>query len=219
MADLLSGVVQCLYDNPEGFEPPVRPTTNHIRAGKCKQFTTVEAKKGDVLILHALLPHTNSFNYRHYPRIISNPHVCLTNPHNLNRPDGNYVSVSLLSIIPYGGRTNGADENLVRRSVNRSFCAVLVEILSLSTNRADLELHTTLVTLVSSRRGHRSSWNGWLLLPKPKASQRRMSIASTFWIPRRSESQMSAMGLHCLREKKTAFSWSSMRLSLAVKLD
>jgi len=89
--DGIAGVVQTLYNHPEGLEPPVRITTDHIRAGKCKQFTTVEAKAGDVLILHALLPHTNSFNYRHYARVISNPHVSLHSPYNLNRADGDYT--------------------------------------------------------------------------------------------------------------------------------
>ena len=90
--------MKCLYDHPEGFEPPVRMTTDHIRAGECSQFTTVVAEKGDVLLLHGLLPHTNSYNYRHYARVISNPHVCLRYPHNLNRKDGNYVSASLDNI-------------------------------------------------------------------------------------------------------------------------
>ncbi|EXJ95660.1 hypothetical protein A1O1_00782 [Capronia coronata CBS 617.96] len=56
----------------------------------CKQFTTVTAKRGDVLLLHGLLPHTTSANHLHYARVISNPHVSLHSPLNLNRPDGNY---------------------------------------------------------------------------------------------------------------------------------
>jgi hypothetical protein len=51
------------------------------------------AKRGDVFILHGLLPHVASFNHLHYARVITNPHVTLREPYNLNRPDGDYVSL------------------------------------------------------------------------------------------------------------------------------
>lgn len=51
------------------------------------------AKQGDVFILHGLLPHVSSFNYLHYARVITNPHVTLKEPYNLNRPDSDYVSL------------------------------------------------------------------------------------------------------------------------------
>jgi hypothetical protein len=59
-----------------------------------QNFAAVEAKAGDTFILHGLLPHTNSYNYKHYPRVITNPHVTLKEPYNLNRgpKDGDYVS-------------------------------------------------------------------------------------------------------------------------------
>jgi hypothetical protein len=88
------GVVQHLYDHPEGLDPAL--TTSNICgdiAKSCEQFTSVVAKKGDVFILHGLLPHVASFNYLHYARVITNPHVTLKDPYNLNRPDGNYVSL------------------------------------------------------------------------------------------------------------------------------
>ena len=58
---LTPGLVKVLYDHPEGFDPPVAKTNDHIRRGECHDFTTVEAKAGDVLLLHGLLPHTNSY--------------------------------------------------------------------------------------------------------------------------------------------------------------
>lgn len=51
------------------------------------------AKQGDVFILHGLLPHVAGFNYRHYARVITNPHVTLKEPYNLDRLDGDYVSL------------------------------------------------------------------------------------------------------------------------------
>jgi ectoine hydroxylase-related dioxygenase (phytanoyl-CoA dioxygenase family) len=83
--------VKFLYDHPEGLDPPINAANcKHVK--NCKQFSTVVAKKGDVILLHGLVPHAASPNYLHYARVISNPHVSLRRPYNLNRPDGNYVS-------------------------------------------------------------------------------------------------------------------------------
>lgn len=54
----------------------------------------VEAKAGDIFLLHGLLPHTQSKNYLHYARAITNPHVNMHEPFDLNRADGDYVSVA-----------------------------------------------------------------------------------------------------------------------------
>lgn len=56
----------------------------------------MKAKKGDVVITHGLLPHVVSYNYLHYARVITNVHVTLRDPLNLNRGDGDYVSFSCL---------------------------------------------------------------------------------------------------------------------------
>jgi len=87
--DGIKGVVEYLYNHPEGLDPPISGNCAHV--SKCKDYLTVTAKKGDIFLLHGLLPHCNSYNYRHYARVISNPHVCLREPYNLNRPDGNYT--------------------------------------------------------------------------------------------------------------------------------
>jgi len=87
--DGIEGLVKFLYDHPEGFDPPVTDRlSTHVK--DCKKFTTVTAKKGDVLLMHGLLPHAASPNYLRYARVITNPHVALHGPHNFNRPDGNY---------------------------------------------------------------------------------------------------------------------------------
>jgi hypothetical protein len=89
----LLAVVQHLYDHPEGLDPAL--TTGNIcdDIKSCEKFTSVVAKKGDVFLLHGLLPHVASFNYLHYARVITNPHVTLKEPYNLNRAEGDYVSL------------------------------------------------------------------------------------------------------------------------------
>lgn len=88
----LPGVVEYLYDHPEGLDPPIDHASTFCAGIKdCKRFHATMAKKGDVIILHGLLPHVSSPNYLHYARTISNPHVALHSPHNFNRPDGDYV--------------------------------------------------------------------------------------------------------------------------------
>jgi hypothetical protein len=96
----ISGVAKHLYDHPEGLDPPfeLEDLCTHVKT--CKRFTTVEAKKGDVFILHGLLPHSNNFNYLHYARVITNPHVNLREPYSLDRPDGDYVSERGVGLPP-----------------------------------------------------------------------------------------------------------------------
>jgi hypothetical protein len=67
------------------------------------------AKQGDVFILHGLLPHVASFNHLHYARVITNPHVTLKEPYNLNRPDGDYVSLVNPFFIAYGTLTSRSE--------------------------------------------------------------------------------------------------------------
>lgn len=87
-----TGVVKYLYDHPEGLDPPINGANcQHIK--NCEHFSTLVAQKGDVVLLHGLLPHVASPNYLHYARVITNPHVSLHSPYDLNRPDRNYVSL------------------------------------------------------------------------------------------------------------------------------
>jgi len=88
--DGIEGIVRYLYDHPDGLDPPFERIL-HTHIGSCKKFVQVEAKAGDTLILHGLLPHTQGVNHLHYARIITNPHVNMVEPFNLNRPDGNYT--------------------------------------------------------------------------------------------------------------------------------
>ncbi|KAJ7105843.1 hypothetical protein C8R44DRAFT_745498 [Mycena epipterygia] len=87
--DGIKGIVDFLYEHPEGLDPPFSYLYRHVK--NCKKFATVEAKAGDVFITHALLPHSPSKNHLHEVRVITNPHVNLKDPYNLNRPDGDYT--------------------------------------------------------------------------------------------------------------------------------
>ena len=88
----LSGVCKHLYGQPKELDPALtaRDLTNGVF--NCDVFAAVEAKKGDVIVMHGLLPHCVSYNYLHYARVITNVHVMLREPLRLNRPDQNYVS-------------------------------------------------------------------------------------------------------------------------------
>ncbi|KDR66402.1 hypothetical protein GALMADRAFT_106528 [Galerina marginata CBS 339.88] len=88
--DGIASIVKYLYDHPEGLDPPLEKVL-HTHTKDCKKFVQVEAKAGDTLILHGLLPHTNGVNHLHYARVITNPHVNMVEPFNLNRSDGNYT--------------------------------------------------------------------------------------------------------------------------------
>jgi len=87
--DGIKGICEYLYNHPEGLDPPLDPIYQHVK--DCKKFVTIEAKAGDTFITHSFLPHTQSRNHLHYARVISNPHVNLAVPFNLNRPDGDYT--------------------------------------------------------------------------------------------------------------------------------
>ncbi|KAM0460168.1 hypothetical protein ACHAPV_004957 [Trichoderma viride] len=94
--DGIQGVCQYLYDHPEGLDSPFEDVLyKHIP--KCETFSHVVAKAGDVFITHGLLPHTNGQNHLHYARVITNPHVNLVEPYNLNRVDGDYVILRALN--------------------------------------------------------------------------------------------------------------------------
>ena len=89
-----------LYDQPEGLDPALTATDLSRGVYQCNEFRAAEGKKGDVFILHGLLPHTASYNYLHYARVITNTHVTLRKPLELARPENDYVSFSFCSLPP-----------------------------------------------------------------------------------------------------------------------
>lgn len=82
---------ETFYKHPEGIDPPFNGFKLYDHCKQAKKFTQIEAKAGDVFITHGLLPHAHTPNHLHYARVITNPHVNLKEPFNLNRPDGDYV--------------------------------------------------------------------------------------------------------------------------------
>lgn len=88
---LTLALVKHFYNHPEGLDPPFYGAYDHCADSKV--FTEIVAKAGDVFVTHGMLPHTHTPNHLHYARVISNPHINLKQPFNLNRADGDYVSV------------------------------------------------------------------------------------------------------------------------------
>ncbi|KAH8901708.1 hypothetical protein GQ53DRAFT_851719 [Thozetella sp. PMI_491] len=88
--DGIKGICQYLYDHPEGLDPPFEHIL-YTHVPSCKKFGSIVAKAGDVFITHGLLPHAGGQNHLHYARVITNPHVNLTEPFNLSREDGDYT--------------------------------------------------------------------------------------------------------------------------------
>jgi hypothetical protein len=101
--DGVRGICEILYQHPEGLDPPFTGMFDHVP--KCTRFHTVEAKAGDVIITHGLVPHAHTPNHLHYARVITNPHVNLSEPFNLNRLDGDYTLAEQV-ILRAMGRTS-----------------------------------------------------------------------------------------------------------------
>ncbi|EJU00396.1 hypothetical protein DACRYDRAFT_23289 [Dacryopinax primogenitus] len=101
--DGIAGVLKVLYDNKQGLDSPfTQLTMAHIK--DCKEFTSVSGKAGDTFIMHSYLPHTNGPNHLRTPRIITNPHVTLKEPFNLDRADPSDYSLIEQVILSRLGR-------------------------------------------------------------------------------------------------------------------
>ncbi|WOO78408.1 uncharacterized protein LOC62_02G001955 [Vanrija pseudolonga] len=87
--DGIKSLVERFYTHPEGIDPPFDDIFGHCL--ETKQWAQIEAKAGDIFVTHGLLPHAHTPNHKHYARVITNPHINLANPHNLNRADGDYT--------------------------------------------------------------------------------------------------------------------------------
>ncbi|KAF8594591.1 hypothetical protein BDV93DRAFT_458685 [Ceratobasidium sp. AG-I] len=72
--DGLTPVCKWLYDRPEGTDIYLRDTdgTRAIDAiQKCTKFTELTGKKGDVILIHPLMPHSASNNHKRIPRHVT----------------------------------------------------------------------------------------------------------------------------------------------------
>ncbi|EJU05252.1 hypothetical protein DACRYDRAFT_46009 [Dacryopinax primogenitus] len=97
-------LVKTLYDHPQGLEVPFAQRWTHVR--NCKVFTEVTAKAGDTFICHCYTLHTASKNHHRNLRAITNPHVNLKEPFNLNRADPSDYSLVEQLILDRLGRTS-----------------------------------------------------------------------------------------------------------------
>lgn len=91
--DGIAGICSTLYAHPEGLDPPYDNIPIHAHVStSCNQFTQISgAKAGDIYVTHGLLPHAATPNHLPYVRVITNPHVNLKAPWNLNRADSDYT--------------------------------------------------------------------------------------------------------------------------------
>jgi len=99
----LKQVCETFYKHPEGIDPPFTQVKPYEGLEKSGKYTFMTAKAGDVIITHDLLPHAVNRNRKHFARVITNPHVCLTQPLQLAREDGDYTLVEQV-ILHHMGR-------------------------------------------------------------------------------------------------------------------
>ena len=105
---------QEFYQHPEGEDVPFEVCQPYRNLREKSKPTFLEAKAGDIYITHDFLPHAVNANRRHYARVVTNPHVSLTEPLQLYRKDKNYV----------GRRSDSADNRLLSKS---AFCTIWVD--------------------------------------------------------------------------------------------
>ncbi|EJT97058.1 hypothetical protein DACRYDRAFT_59431 [Dacryopinax primogenitus] len=92
--DGIAGLCEWLMQRPEGVDPPFEKDGIYGHVTRCASIVEITGKKGDVFVTHGLLPHCSSENILRNPRIITNPHVNLAEPYNLDRADpGDYSLV------------------------------------------------------------------------------------------------------------------------------
>jgi len=78
-----------LLDHPEGLLSPKYPGGFRWSSvvPQCNEFIELTGKAGDVVILHPLMLHTASKNWKREVRIITNPPAVRKEPFNFNRED------------------------------------------------------------------------------------------------------------------------------------
>jgi len=107
-------IAKHLHDHPDGvsvrmaprgdpeFAKPASLDWYNSLARSCDGFVEAHGNVGDVYLLHPLMLHTVSWNPLRRLRIITNPPVSLTQPHDFNRPDGAYSLVEQTTLRALG---------------------------------------------------------------------------------------------------------------------
>jgi len=107
--DALDHVAQWLYDRPQGTNIWLKDEDGKRALDciqTCSRFTEMTGKKGDVILMHPLMPHSSAKNHNRNIRIISNPAVSVTEPFNFNREDPSEYSLVELKTLKALGKTS-----------------------------------------------------------------------------------------------------------------
>ena len=118
--DSVGVVARYLAEHPEGVSARACGELIH----QCREFVELTANAGDLVILHPYMLHAVSQNELRAARFITNPIVLLSEPMQLERPDGNYslveqcilrgLGVSSYAFEPAAPRTGTVPEWVTR---------------------------------------------------------------------------------------------------------
>jgi len=114
-------VCETWYRHPEGCEPPfscrdVDPSP-YKGLKETGNVTFLDTQAGDVIITHDFLPHSANINRKPFAKVITNPHVSLTQPLQLYRNDGDYTLVEQV-ILHHMGRDSIPEYKATRERVS-----------------------------------------------------------------------------------------------------
>lgn len=84
--DSVGAVARHLAEHPEGLLPTELQETPLI--SRCREFTEVTGKAGDVVLMHPFTLHATSQNVLRAQRLITNPPIALAEPMRFDRPSG-----------------------------------------------------------------------------------------------------------------------------------
>lgn len=121
--DSVPVVARFLREHPEGVLPGNFDFKGLI--AQCSDFAEATGEAGDVYLIHPFVLHASSRNALRLPRLITNPAVHLSEPMNLDRPEGNYspveeailrgLGVERLPFVPTAPRERVIPEREIRQ--------------------------------------------------------------------------------------------------------
>ncbi|KZT54362.1 hypothetical protein CALCODRAFT_438776 [Calocera cornea HHB12733] len=157
--DGIAGIEECFYKHKQGLDSPfTNLSAAHVK--NCKVFSQVSGKAGDTFILHPYIPHTNGPNHLRTPRIITNPHVTLKEPFNLDRDDPSDYSLIERVILDRLGRDRIPESEYRDPSVPR--ISYYPRNLPLRTTGVPDEIRRLQAAAEASGKGKDSIYSIWL---------------------------------------------------------
>jgi len=107
--DGIAHVAKWLHDRPQGTNIWLKDDDGSRALDcipNCSKFSEMTGKKGDVVLMHPLMPHSAAKNHLRNIRIISNPAVSASEPFNFNRADpSDYSLVELKTLRDLGAKS------------------------------------------------------------------------------------------------------------------